>query len=283
MSSGVLKNKVMITAAISGAETTREQQPNLPVTPEEMAAAARACREAGASIIHLHVRNDDGSPTADVGRFAETIAAIREATDVVIEVTTGGAIGMSEEERLGPVLRLDGDLKPEMASLDAGSVNFGDEILPNSLPMMRRFAQAMLERGVKPTFECFDLGHVYNARLLIDEGLVDPPFHFTFVLGVPGALPATVEAMVQMVAALPDADLEWTGIGVGGRGSVVVPPAATFMGGHARVGFEDNIWYKKGVLAASNAQLVARIAEMVRSFGREVATPDDVRERFGLK
>lgn len=272
-------DKVIITAAISGAETTREQQPALPVTPQEMALAAQACRQAGASIVHLHVRNDDGTPTASVARFQECLNAIRACTDIVVEFTTGGAIGMSDNERLAPV-----SLGPEMASLDCGSVNFADEILPNSLPSMRRFAKAMLELGVKPTFECFDVGHVYNARILIQEGLVQPPYHFTFVLGVPGAMPATVEALLMMKAALPvDADLEWTGIGVGGRGSVLIPPVSALMGGHARVGFEDNIYYTRGQLAESNAQLVARIASMVRSFGKEVATPDDVRKRFGLK
>ncbi len=270
-------NKVIITAAISGAETTREQQPNLPITPEEMAAAAKEAREAGVSIVHLHVRDDDGNPTADVGRFGDCLAAIREATDVVVEFTTGGAIGMSDDERLAPV-----KLRPEMASLDCGSVNFADEILPNSLPSMRRFAREMRELGVKPTFECFDVGHVYNAAILIKEGLVEPPYHFTFVLGVPGGMPATVEALMMMKAALPAVDLEWTGIGVGGRGSVLIPPVSALMGGHARVGFEDNIYYTRGVVAESNAQLARRIADMVRANGGQIATPADVRERFGL-
>ncbi len=270
--------KVMITAAISGAETTREQQPALPITPQEMALAAKACRDAGASIVHLHVRNNDGTPSASPARFEECLNAIRAVTDIVVEFTTGGAIGMSDDERLAPVAH-----GPEMASLDCGSVNFVDEILPNSLPSMRRFAKMMLEKGVKPTFECFDVGHVYNARILISEGLVKPPYHFTFVLGVPGAMPATVEALLMMKAALPvDADLEWTGIGVGGRGSVLIPPVSALMGGHARVGFEDNIYYTRGRLADSNAQLVQRIADTVVSYGMEVASPDDVRERFGL-
>ncbi|MBU1239584.1 3-keto-5-aminohexanoate cleavage protein [Myxococcota bacterium] len=271
-------NKVIITAAISGAETTRDQQPNLPYTPDEMAIAAKEAREAGVSVIHLHARNDDGTPSADPGRFRECLAAIRGATDVVVEFTTGGAIGMSDDERLAPLA-----VKPEMASLDCGSVNFADEILPNSLPSMRRFATVMRELGVKPTFECFDVGHVYNANILIKEGLVKPPFHFTFVLGVPGGMPATMEALMMMKAALPDADLEWTGIGVGGRGSVLIPPVSALMGGHARIGFEDNIYYTRGVVAQSNAQLARRIADMVRAYGGQIATPDDVRERFGLK
>ncbi|MBU1069684.1 3-keto-5-aminohexanoate cleavage protein [Myxococcota bacterium] len=272
-------NKVMITAAISGAETTTEQQPALPVTPQEMALAAKACRDAGASIVHLHVRDDAGNPTASVERFNECLLAIRTVTDIVVEFTTGGAIGMSDDERLGPVA-----MGPEMASLDCGSVNFADEILPNSLPSMRRFAKTMLETGVKPTFECFDVGHVYNARILIKEGLVKPPYHFTFVLGVPGAMPATVEALIMMKSALPtDVELEWTGIGVGGRGSVLIPPVAALMGGHARVGFEDNVYYTRGVLAASNAMLVERVASTIIAYGKDIATPDDVRERFGLR
>jgi len=274
-----MMKKVMITAAISGAETTRAQQPALPVTPQEMALAAKACRDAGASIIHLHARDDEGNPTASVERFAQCLEAIRAVTDIVVEFTTGGAIGMSDDERLGPVGK-----GPEMASLDCGSVNFADEILPNSLPSMRRFATFMLEKGVKPTFECFDVGHVYNARILIAEGLVKPPYHFTFVLGVPGAMPATVEALLMMKAALPtDVELEWTGIGIGGRGSVLIPPVSALMGGHARVGFEDNVYFTRGRLATSNAELVARIADTILAYGKEIATPDDVRARFGLR
>ncbi|MBN2725530.1 MAG: 3-keto-5-aminohexanoate cleavage protein [Deltaproteobacteria bacterium] len=270
--------KVIITAAITGAETTREQQSALPVTPDEIAREAAACEKAGASIIHLHVRDDDGTPTASVERFEECLHAIRKVSNIVVEFTTGGAIGMSDEERLEPV-----SLNPEMASLDCGSVNFADEILPNSLPSMRTFAMKMRELGVKPTLECFDVGHVYNAGILIREGLLVPPFHFTFVLGVPGAMPATVESLLMMKRALPDADLEWTGIGIGGKGSTLIPPVSALMGGHARVGFEDNIYFKKGVLAESNAQMVERIASMVDMFGKKLATPDDVRNRFNLK
>ena len=271
-------DKVIITAAISGAETTKEQQPNLPVTPQEVAQAALECANAGVSIIHLHVRDDAGNPTAEVARFQECYDAIRKVTDIVVEFTTGGAIGMSDDERLAPV-----KLRPQMASLDCGSVNFGDEILPNSFPSMRRFAREMSELGVKPTFECFDVGHVYKANILIKEGLVKPPYHFTFVLGVPGGMPATVESLLMMKRALPNEDLEWTGIGIGGRGSVLIPPVSALMGGHARIGFEDNIYFKKGVVADSNAQLAERIAHTIRAYGKEIATPKDVRERFGLK
>jgi 3-keto-5-aminohexanoate cleavage enzyme len=270
-------NKVIITAAISGAETTKAQQPNLPVTTKEIAIAAKECRDAGVSIIHLHVRDDDGTPSSSVERFQECYNAIRETTDIVVEFTTGGAIGMSDDERLAPI-----KLKPQMASLDCGSVNFVDEILPNSFPSMRRFAKEMRAMGVKPTFECFDVGHVFNANILIKEGLVEPPYHFTFVLGVPGGMPATVEALIMMKSALPDVDLEWTGIGVGGRGAVLIPPVSALMGGHARIGFEDNIYFTKGVIAKSNAQLAQRIKNMVIANGKEIATPDDVRKRFGL-
>jgi 3-keto-5-aminohexanoate cleavage enzyme len=269
--------KIMITAAISGAETTKEQQPNLPVTPQEVAKAAKECRDAGVSIVHLHVRDNDGNPTADVERFKECYEAIKSVTDIVVEFTTGGAIGMSDDERTAPL-----QLRPQMASLDCGSVNFADEILPNSFPSMRRYARDMAKYGVKPTFECFDVGHVYNANILIKEGLVKPPYHFTFVLGVPGGMPATVEALIMMKSALPNEDLEWTGIGVGGRGTVLIPPVSALMGGHARIGFEDNIYFTKGVVAKSNAQLASRIADMVRANGGEIASPDDVRKRFGL-
>jgi 3-keto-5-aminohexanoate cleavage enzyme len=268
--------KRMITCAITGAETTREKCPGLPHTAEEIAAEAKRAWEAGASILHLHVRAADGQPTQDKAIFAEVIAAIEAVCPILIETTTGGAVGMSDAERLQPI-----DLAPRLASLDCGSVNFGDEILPNSLPQMRHFAERMRAAGTKPTLECFDLGHVHNARTLIAEGLLQPPYNFSFVMGVPGALPADIKSLLPMIDALPPESL-WTGIGVGGRGFAFMVPASVLLGGHVRVGYEDNIYVRRGVVAGSNAELVDRAAMFVREMGHEVATVQDAKALLGL-
>ncbi|MDD2714582.1 MAG: 3-keto-5-aminohexanoate cleavage protein [Candidatus Wallbacteria bacterium] len=269
--------KVIITAAVTGAETTRAQQPNLPVTPAEIAQSTYEACMAGAAIVHLHVRKDDGTPTQDVGIFEKTIKLIREKCEIVIEITTGGAVGMSDDERVAPV-----KLKPDLASLDCGSVNFGDDILPNGFPSLRRFARLMREHGVKPTIECFDYGHINNAKLLIKEGLIDPPYYFTFVTGVPGGIPGTVKNLVFMRDELPE-NTVWSSIGIGGKASLPMGLAALLMGGNVRTGFEDNIYFRKGQLAKSNAQLVTRIVEFAKELGHEIATPAEAREILGLK
>lgn len=269
--------KVMITVAVTGAETTRAQQPNLPVSPQEIAQSAFESFKAGASIVHLHVRKPDGTPTQDPEVFKEAITLIRKKCDMLIEVTTGGAIGMSDDERIAPVR-----LKPDMASLDCGSVNFGDEILPNSFPSLRRFASLMNEYGVKPTVECFDYGHINNAKILIKEGLISPPYYFTFVTGVPGGIPGTVKNLMFMKDELPENSV-WSSIGIGGKASLPMGLAALLSGGHVRTGFEDNIFFRKGELAESNAQLVKRIAEFAKELGHEIATPAEARQILGLR
>ncbi len=269
--------KLFITCAVTGAETTREQCPNLPISPAEIAAEAKRAFDAGASILHLHVRRPDGTPTQDRGIFAEAIARIQAACPILIETTTGGAVGMSDDERLQPV-----SLSPKLASLDCGSVNFGDEILPNSLPQMREYARRMKAAGTKPTLECFDLGHINNARIIINEGLLEPPYHFSFVLGVPGAAPADMHTLLAMIDALPPGAV-WSGIGIGGRGSAFMNPATVLLGGNPRVGFEDNIYLRKGTKAESNAQLVERVAGFIHEMGHEVATVEETKKTLGLR
>ncbi|HPM76957.1 MAG TPA: 3-keto-5-aminohexanoate cleavage protein [bacterium] len=268
--------KLFITCAVTGAETTREQCPGLPITPAEIAAEAKRVYDAGASILHLHVRRDDGTPTQDKAVFAEAIERIADACPILVETTTGGAVGMSDEERLQPI-----SLSPTLASLDCGSVNFGDEILPNSLPQMRIYAQRMRAAGTKPTLECFDLGHVHNAKLLIKEGLLTPPYHFSFVMGVPGGVPADIKSLLAMIDALPP-DSRWSGIGVGGRGSAFMQPATILLGGNPRVGFEDNIYLRKGVKADSNAQFVDQVARLIEAMGHEVASVEDTKKVMHL-
>ena len=272
-----MDNKLIITCAITGAETTKEMNPALPITPEEIATGAFEAYEAGASVLHLHVRKDDGTPTQDVAIFQKAISLIRAKCDIVIETTTGGAAWMTPEERLQPVT-----LKPEMASLDCGTVNFGDEYIVNTLPIMRQFAQAMLDNGVRPTLECFDLGHVYASHILIKEGLLQEPYHYGLVLNVPGAAKYEPDVMEFLVRKLPKGAF-FTAFGVGGKANLDSIYATIALGGHVRVGFEDNIYYSKGRLAKSNAELVERAARIAKDCGRELARPDDVRQLLKLR
>ncbi|HPE36489.1 MAG TPA: 3-keto-5-aminohexanoate cleavage protein [Spirochaetales bacterium] len=272
-----LDGKIVITCACTGAETSKELQPALPITPEEVAKTAAECRAAGAAILHLHVRDEQGKATQSVGRFKEAIEAVRKVSDIVIELTTGGAVGDTAEERLRPVT----ELEPEMASLDCGTVNFGDEYIVNDLPTMRAFASEFKKRRVRATLECFDLGHVYASHYLIKEGLLEPPYHYGFVLNVPGAVPYTVENLSAFMRALPDG-ADFTVMGIG-RSSLPAQYGALANGGWIRVGFEDNVYFSKGVLASSNAQLVERAARIAHEAGLKPATPDDVRKHLKLR
>jgi len=272
-----MDNKLIITCAVTGAETTKAMQPALPVTPEEIAQSGFEAYEAGASVLHLHVRQEDGTPTQDVAVFQKAIALIRAKCDIVIECTTGGAAWMTPEERLQPVT-----LKPEMASLDCGTVNFGDEYIVNTLPIMRQFANAMRDNGVRPTLECFDLGHVYASHILIKEGLLEEPFHYGLVLNVPGAAKYEMDVLEFMVRKLPKG-AHFTAFGIGGKANVDSIYGTIALGGNIRVGFEDNIYYSKGRLAKSNAELVERAARIAKDCGRELARPEDVRAMLKLR
>lgn len=267
--------KLIITAALTGAETTKEANPALPVTPEEIAEAAVLCRQAGASIVHLHARRPDGGSTQDPQVYAKIIGLIREQSDLIVQVSTGGAVGMSAAERLQPVA-----LKPDMATLSTGSVNFGDDIFVNTMADIRTFAQTMVAQGVKPEIEAFDSGMIQNALALVKEGVVSLPLHFDFVLGVPGAMPGTPEALMYMKSLLPGQST-WTVAGIG-RAELPLAAMAIVMGGHVRVGFEDNIYYRRGELASSNAQLVERIARLAAELGRPIADPASARNILHL-
>lgn len=271
---------VIITAALVGAEVTLEQLPHLPVTSAQIAEAAAGAAAAGAAIVHLHVRDADGRPTQDAHRFEGAVLAIRERVDVIVQVSTGGAMGMTAEERLQPVTRLEGAARPEMASLTTGSCNFGDEVFLNPMPDVEAFARAMAERGVKPEIEIFDAGMVEGALRLVRAGFLSEPLHFNLVMGVPGAIPATPRHLVNLVDSLPPGST-WTVSGIG-RGQLPMAALGLAMGGHVRTGFEDNIYYRRGELAESNAQLVARVARLAVELQRPVATVAQARELLGL-
>jgi 3-keto-5-aminohexanoate cleavage enzyme len=268
---------LVITVAPVGGELTREQHPKLPLTPAEIAEEVARCREAGASVVHLHVRDKAGVPTQDREHFAAAVDAIKAAApDVVVQTSTGGSVGMTPDERAQPL-----DLKPEMATLTTGTVNFGEEVFENPYLLVERFFVRMREVGIQPEFEVFDTGMVETARRLVEAHDPEPRhLHFDLVLGVPGGMAGTPESVGYMVSILP-AGATWTATGIG-RSHLPVTLTAIAMGGHVRTGFEDTIYYERGRLAGSNADLVARVARIAREAGREPATPDQARSIVGI-
>lgn len=270
--------KLIITAAICGAEVTKKHNPAVPYTIEEMVNEARSAYNAGAAIIHVHVREDDGTPTQSRERFRVVMDAIRsELPDVIMIPSTGGATGMSPEERLQPT-----ELFPEMATLDCGTCNFGDEIFDNTMPNMRVFGKRMIENGIKPEYECFEMGHIDTILDMARKGEVPgDPMQFNFVLGVKGCTPATVQNLCWMVNAIP-ANATWTSTGVG-RAAFTLAAPTIVMGGNVRVGFEDNIYLSRGVKAASNGELVEKVVRLSHELGREIASPEEARRILSLK
>jgi 3-keto-5-aminohexanoate cleavage enzyme len=266
---------LVLTAAIVGAELSRAQTPHLPLTAQEVADEAARCREAGAAVIHLHARYDDGTNTQSAERFAELIDAIRRKCDCVIQPTTGGAVGMSIDERAGPLA-----CKPEMATLNCGTINFGDDVFVNSRPDIRKLAAKIRAAGALPELECYEVGHVEEALVLAAEGVIGKPLHFQFVLGVKGAAPAR-EDVVQFLRTLVPADATWA-VAATGRFQQPMTELAMRLGGHARVGLEDNIYLGKGVLSEGSAPLVARAAAYARTIGRTPVEPARARELLGL-
>lgn len=271
-------DKLIITAAICGAEVLKEHNPAVPYTVEECVREAKSARDAGASIIHLHVRWDDGKPTQDKGRFKTVMDAIKAACpDVIIQPSTGGAVGMSNDERLQPT-----ELKPEMATLDCGTLNFGgDDVFENTENTIKYFGKRMIELGIKPELEVFDKSMIDMALRLHKKGFILDPMHFDFVMGVNGGISGELRDFVFLRGSIP-ANSTYTVAGIG-RYEFPLAMAAIIDGGHVRVGFEDNVFISKGVLAKSNGELVEKVVRMARELGREIATPDEARKILGLK
>lgn len=264
---------VIITAALVGAELTREATPYLPLTPDQIAEAARLAVEAGAAMIHLHVRDDQGRPTNSAARFKEVVQKVRERCRPVpiIQVSTGGAVGDSFESRVEPL-----EAKPDMASLNAGSVNFGDELFANPLPFIERLARIQKEKRIKPEIEIYDLAHVETAVRLMEQGLIVKPAHFQFVMGMKGGISATEENLKLFVSRIPP-DSTWTVAGIG-RYEFPMAELALKMGGHIRVGLEDNIYLEKGVLAKGSHDLVQKAVELAVRCGRSISSPKEARK-----
>jgi len=270
-------DKLIITVAGVGAETTKQAQPNLPVTAVEIGVDAARCAEAGASMYHLHVRDAGGNPTQSKAVFAAAIEEIRKRTDIIIQTSTGGAMGMTADQRLQPL-----ELNPEMASLTTGTANFGDEVFFNDTALMTEFYERMQARGVRPEFEIFEHGQIDNALRLVKKlGPAGPLMHWDFVLGVPGSMSGEPRNLLFLVDSVPKDGCTWTCTGIG-RWHMPVTMTALALGGNVRLGFEDNVFYHKGVLAKENAELVGRVARISREWGRETATPNEARQILKL-
>ena len=269
----------LITVAPTGAETAKSDVPNLPTTLDELVAEAKACEAAGASLIHVHVRDAEHQPTLDPQRLRDTVQALRESTDLVVQLSTGGSVHDPLEQRLKVL-----DAEPDSCSLTCGTTNFGDDVFLNPYPFMCRLYQQAQEREVVPEFELFDLGHVHALRRLLDTyGLpYGEKVHVDFVTGVPGGMPGTVEALTAGVQMLPAEVTSWSATGIG-RGHLPIMAAALSAGGHLRVGMEDNVVFARGQVVQHNDELVGRAAELATLMQRPPLGTDGARELLGVK
>jgi uncharacterized protein (DUF849 family) len=301
-----MANKVIITCAVTGAIHTPSMSPHLPVTPEEIADAAIGAAEAGAAIVHLHARDPkDGKPTQDPKMFMKFLPTIAAKSNVVINLTTGGAPTMGVEERLQPALQL----KPEVASLNMGSMNFGlyemldrfkdfkhdwekpyletsdDRIFKNTFKDIAHILESCGNNNTRFEIECYDIGHLYTAAHFLDRGLIKPPLLIQSVFGIRGGIgphPEDVMHMKRTADRLFGDQYLWSVLG-GGRSQMYVAVQSAVMGGNVRVGLEDSLWGGKGVLAKSNAEQVGKIRRILEELSLEIATPDEARAMLKLK
>lgn len=270
--------KLIITAAITGSRNMRDISPHIPYTPEEIVQSSMECWNAGASIVHIHVRDPrTGLGSQDLDLFRRVVEPLRAHTDLVLCLTTSGIAGrnLPYDQRLAPL-----GLRPELASFDAGSINLGGGVFSNPPDFLDEAAEMMLETGVKPEIEVFDSGMIITALRMRDQGRLLDPLHFQFVLGTPWGASATPRTLLYLLDLIP-AGSTWSIIGIG-KGHLPMSVMALAMGGHIRVGLEDNIYYSRGVLAESNARFVERIAALAGDYGRPVASPQETRAILGL-
>jgi len=300
------QGKVIITCAVTGSIHTPSMSPHLPVTPAEVARAAIGAAQAGAAIVHLHARNPkDGSPSQDPALFHEFLPQIAVASDVVINLTTGGAATMTTEERLQPALQL----KPEVASLNMGSMNFGlyemlgrykefkydwekpylagsdDRIFKNTFKDIAYILQSCSENGTRFEIECYDIGHLYTAAHFLDRRLVKPPLLIQSVFGIRGGIgphPEDVMHMKRTADRLFGDQYYWSVLGAG-RNQMFIAAMSAVMGGNVRVGLEDSLWLGRGTLAKTNAEQVAKARRIIEEVGLQVATPEEARQMLKLK
>jgi 3-keto-5-aminohexanoate cleavage enzyme len=272
-------NKVIITAAVTGSRPTKEMNPAVPYSPIEIAQSAIECYRAGAAIVHIHVRDPEtGQPESKIELFREVVDRIRIKCDLIINLTTSG-LNIDDpdsiEKRLQPV-----SLQPEICSLDVGSVNFTDRVFINPPEWGETAAKRMLERGVKPEIEIFDAGHISQALNLASRGFIKEPLLFQLCMGVKWGIEATAENLIFLKSKLPPGS-QWSVLGVG-KSQLPMIAMGILLGGNIRVGFEDNIFLRKGVLAESNAQLVDMAVTLIKNLQRQVANPDEARNLLGI-
>ena len=270
--------KMIITAGVTGSRITREQTPYIPVTPEEIAVSGIEAWRAGASVIHIHVRDPrTGLGTQELSIFKEVVDRIKAETDAILCLTTSGIPGrnLPIPERLQPLA-----LQPEMVSFDAGSLNLNRTVFLNPPEFLDTLAREALARGIKPELEVFDAGMVHTCIRYLEIGLLQRPLHFQFVLGTIGGMPATAKSLLHMTEILPEGST-WSVIG-SGASQLSMAMMGMVMGGHVRVGLEDNIYYSKGVLAKTNAELVERVVRIAKEYGRDIATPVEARKILNL-
>ncbi len=289
-----MNREVIVTCAVTGAGDSVGKHPAIPVSPEQIAGAAIEAAKAGAAIAHCHVREPDGKPSRRSELYAEVVDRIRSSgTDVVVNLTAGmgGDLYPSEEnpavggpgtDMVGPMERLAHveAVLPEICSLDCGTLNFGDSVYVSTPAYLRVMAERVKALGVKPELECFDTGHVRFAKALIDEGLIESPPLFQICLGIPWGAPADTAAMKSMVDMLPEGAI-WAGFGISAM-EMPMAAQAVLLGGHVRVGLEDNLYLERGVFA-SNAQLVEKAIKIVELMGARVLSPAEARDKLGLK
>lgn len=298
-------SNVIITAAITGSIHTPTMSPYLPVTPKDIADNVVAAYEAGAAVAHIHVRNpENGQPISNMDYFREVASSVKSRCPIVLCTTTGGGLGMTPEQRLEVVPTL----KPELASFNAGSMNFGifplaekikefkyewekpyvtateDLIFPNTFKSMRVYSKTMAENDTRPEMEVYDIAHVNHVAWLVNNGLLSRPVYLQFVMGIFGGIPVSVENLVFLYETARKAlgEFNWS-VAAAGKNQMAMAAVALAMGGNVRVGLEDSLYLEKGVLAKNNAEQVAKVARIARELGREPATPDEARKILGLK
>lgn len=282
----VLKEKVVITAALTGVAANRDQCPAIPYTPAEIAEEAKRACDAGAAVVHIHAREDDGRPSHRVEVYEAIMKECRLRSDVIINFSTG-AVDIPKEERVKHI----SELKPEIGALNMGSMNYAkysqkrkefvfNWVFENSFDTIQFYLEAMRTAGVRPELECFDAGHVTNIQPFVDMGLIQAPLQFSFIMGVLGGIPATAKNLSNQVEQIP-AGSHWEVIGISHIQWALIA-AALSMGGNIRVGLEDNFYVEPNVMAKSNGDLVEKAARMCRDVGREPASPAEARQILGL-
>jgi len=275
-----LSNKVMLTVACTGAWPKKTDTPYVPLQPREIADEVIACAKAGASIAHIHVRDDEGNASMNFDKFKEAVGYIREAKcPIVLNLTTSGGLGLTDEIRMKPFV----ELRPEMASYDCGTMNWlHTGVFENHPRFLEATAAKMRECNVKPEIEIFDTSWVNNALYYIKKGVLQGPQHFQFVLGAAGGMTATIENLCYLLRMIPQGQGHtWSALGIGQQ-HLPLMAAAIALNGHVRVGMEDNIFMSKGVLAKSNVEFVERTKNLAHALGKEIATPDEARQILGV-